>query len=55
MEFYDLTTLKKRDELVFPESVTIARLSGDGKRMLVVTADQTVYTLDLMKISAGAD
>lgn len=55
MEFYDLTTLKKRDELVFPESVAIARLSADGNRMLVVTADQTVYTLDLMKINAGAD
>lgn len=44
---YDLSTVQKRDELVFPGPVALARFTADGKRLFVLTADQTAYLLDI--------
>ena len=36
-----------RDRFDFTAPVSLAHFSDDGKRLLVLTADQTVYLLDL--------
>lgn len=43
---YDLKSLEKRAELAFPYRISAMSFSGDGKRLLVLTANQMVYTFD---------
>jgi Tol biopolymer transport system component len=50
---YDLSTTEKRDELVFSNPVSMPRFSGDGKKLLVLTSNQTVYVVDAAAL-AGA-
>ncbi|MGH9603926.1 MAG: hypothetical protein ACRD24_16225 [Terriglobales bacterium] len=38
--------MEKRDQYVFPSPVSLARFSEDGKKLFVLTANQTVYWLD---------
>jgi WD40 repeat protein len=47
LSLYDLSTFEKRAEYVFGSPVIVTEFSGDGKRLLITTADQTVYLLDL--------
>lgn len=47
IKLYDLATSQVRNEYGFPEPVAIKRFSADGKRMLVLTVEQTVYILDV--------
>ena len=44
---YDLATVMKLDKFVFTSPVSLARFSDDGKRLFVLTANQTIYFLDL--------
>ncbi|MFZ0804899.1 MAG: WD40 repeat domain-containing protein, partial [Candidatus Sulfotelmatobacter sp.] len=44
---YSLSTSQLRRSYKFPISVLYKKFSPDGKRLLVVTRDQTVYILDL--------
>ncbi len=44
---YDLATMQKRDEFTFSHPVSLTRFSPDGKKLFVLTANQTAYTLDL--------
>jgi WD40 repeat protein len=46
LSLYDLATSEKRDQFTFPTAVSLARFSDDGKRLFVLTANQTVYVLD---------
>jgi hypothetical protein len=46
MGVYDLASLEKRLELAFPSRVAFARFHADGKRLIVLTANQTAYLLD---------
>jgi tricorn protease-like protein len=46
---YDLSTMQKRDQFLFPSSVSMAKFSADGRRLFVLTADQTAYVLNLEK------
>ena len=46
LELYDLADMQKRDTYDFKSRVAFDGFSGDGKRLLVLTADQVVYTLD---------
>jgi WD40 repeat protein len=46
LELYDLATMQKRNAYAFPSDIAVNAFSGDGKRLLVLTADQTVYMLD---------
>ena len=48
---YDLKTLKRTNEYFFAEPVMLKIFSEDGKRLLVMTSDQTLFVLDL----AGGD
>ncbi|MGH9940920.1 MAG: M48 family metalloprotease [Pyrinomonadaceae bacterium] len=47
LAIYDLTTLDKRDEFVFSSPIAFAQFSPDGKRLLVLTANQTAYVLGI--------
>lgn len=44
---HSLPALERAGEFVFPSEVVFARFSPDGKRLFVLTGDQTAYTIDL--------
>ncbi|HZB46746.1 MAG TPA: hypothetical protein VE360_15930, partial [Pyrinomonadaceae bacterium] len=44
---YDLATMAKRDQFTFTSPVSLTRFSPDGKRLFVLTANQTAYVLDM--------
>jgi len=46
VDLYDLDSQQLRRRYVFTDPIALKRLSGDGKRLLVLTASQTVYLLD---------
>ena len=46
---YELATMKKRDEFTFASFVAFSTFSGDGKKLFVLTANQTAYVLDVSK------
>jgi hypothetical protein len=43
---YDLESLGQRREIVLSSSVSVARFSAAGRRLLVLTADQVGYLFD---------
>src|SRR6266436_206058 len=51
---YDLDTLEKRDELVFSSPISMLRFSLDGRRLFVLTVNQTAYVMDVSKVAAAA-
>lgn len=46
LALYDLSKLERQAQYVFDSPVIADEFSGDGKRILVVSADQNVYLLD---------
>ena len=52
LELYDLKARAKKFGYDFPQEIAYSHFSTDGKRLLVLTEDQTVYVLDLTKIPA---
>lgn len=48
---YDLATLEKRDQFTFTHPVSLATFSQDGKKLFVLTANQTAYVLDVARIA----
>lgn len=44
---YDLKAGTKRDELLFSDAPVYTRFSRDGKRLLVLTAGQSIFVLDV--------
>lgn len=53
LQLYDLATLQKRTDYDFNSRVAFNGFSGDGKRLLVLTADQVVYVFDPAAIDAA--
>ena len=49
VEIYDVQTGAKQDELVLPVAIAIARFSSNGRRLVVLTRDQTAYGFDVEK------
>jgi len=47
LAIYDLATFQKREQFTFSGPVSLARFSPDGKRLFVLTANQTIYHLDV--------
>jgi WD40 repeat protein len=47
LNMYSLTPFEQRETFTFATRVSFARFSDDGKRLLVLTADQNVYVLNL--------
>ncbi len=54
LELYDLTSLEKRQQYSFGGRLSLVRFSPDGKRLLVLTADQNVYLLDVSAFATAA-
>jgi WD40 repeat protein len=50
---YDLATMQKRDQFIFSSPVSLAQFSADGKRLFVLTANQTAYVLDVAAQKQG--
>ena len=48
---YSLDSFEKRDEMVFSSPISMLQFSSDGRRLFVLTVNQTVYLLD---VSAAA-
>lgn len=44
---YDLDTLEKRDEFVFASPISMLRFTPNGEQLFVLTANQTVYVLNV--------
>jgi hypothetical protein len=47
LTLYDLTTMEKRDQFSFSSPVSLTQFSPDGKRLFVLTANQTAYVLNV--------
>ena len=47
LDLYDLESQQLRRRYVFPDPIAVKRISSDGKRLLVLTATQTAYLLDI--------
>jgi WD40 repeat protein len=51
LAIYDLQTMQKRDEYVFPVPIAMGAFADDGKRLFILTANQTAYVID---VTAGS-
>ncbi|HKQ76419.1 MAG TPA: M48 family metalloprotease [Blastocatellia bacterium] len=47
LTIYDLASLEKRDEFTFTHPVSLTSFSQDGKKLIVLTANQSVYVLNV--------
>jgi WD40 repeat protein len=54
LRVYDLKTLQRANEYYFAEPIATKIFSADGKRLLVLLSDQTVFQLDIGSGSAAA-
>src|SRR5271156_3215790 len=51
LDVYALPSLEKRRQLDFPSRISLQRFSADGKRLFVLTANQTAYIFDTAALS----
>lgn len=51
IKLYDVATSQLKQQYTFSDPVSFKAFSPDGNRLLVITASQTVYILDLTKSS----
>ena len=49
-----LSSLEKRDELIFNSPIAMKHFSDDGKRLFVLTAAQTAYVLDVSALAGSS-
>jgi len=54
LELVDLKAPGQKHDYTFPSEVAYSHFSADGKRLLVLTEDQTVYVLDVTKLPGAA-
>jgi hypothetical protein len=47
LNLYDMSSNEQRKQFTFPTRVSFARFSENGQRLFVLTADQTVYILNV--------
>ncbi len=50
---YGLNNFEKRDEMVFSSPIAMLQFSSDGRRLFVLTVDQTVYLLDVSSLATS--
>jgi WD40 repeat protein len=53
MTLYDLESIDKREQFTFPSRISLLRFSEDGKRLFVLTANQTAYVLDATQFTTA--
>jgi len=51
LTLHELASFEKREQFTFPSRVSLVRFSDDGKRLFVLTSDQTVYLLDVSSVA----
>jgi hypothetical protein len=51
---YDLPGLAKRDDLFFTGRIAAGGFSADGKRLFILTDDQTAFVLDVSGAATAA-
>jgi hypothetical protein len=51
LSLHDLASFDRRQQFTFPSRVSLVRFSENGKRLFVLTADQTVYVLDVSSVA----
>ncbi len=54
LSVYDLNSLARREEYVFTSPIAYTGFAPDGKRLFVLTADQTAYVLDVAASNRAA-
>ncbi len=54
LEIYDLQSRQRLDRFAFSTHVDFDQFSSDGKRLLVLTSDQTAYFLDMTVLRPSA-
>ena len=52
---YDLHSLKQTSELSFANRISSQLFSGDGKRLFVLTNDQTAFILDATAVDTAGE
>ena len=52
MAIYDLDSGAEREKLYFGKQISFAQFSADGKRLFVLTANQTAFVLDATKFAS---
>jgi len=50
---YSLDSFERRDEMVFSSPISMLQFSSDGRRLFVLTVNQTVYLLDVSSTTAA--
>jgi len=56
LDIYSLPSLEKRAQLDFPSPISLQRFSADGKRLFVLTSNQTAFIFDTAALGrSGAD
>ncbi len=52
--FYDLTSFEKRGQISFADRIKFVRFSTDGKRVAVLTANQTISTFQIAALDSAS-
>lgn len=55
LDVFDLATMQHRAELRLSSGIRLARFSGDGRRLLLVTADQMARVFETSVLGGAAD
>jgi WD40 repeat protein len=50
LNIYDVATLKNLEQFVFTSPVTLAEFSEDGKKLIVLTSNQTAHVFDISSL-----
>lgn len=53
INIYDLKTGAKKERLGFTSPIVFLNFEDDGKRLFILTADQTFYTFDTDKFTGA--
>jgi len=53
IDVYSLPGIERRSHLAFSSSIALVAFSSDGKRLLVMTANQTAYVFDTAVLARG--
>jgi WD40 repeat protein len=54
MTIYDIATGTERERLSFTKNISVAQFADDGKRLFILTADQTAFMFDTAKFGSPA-
>jgi hypothetical protein len=54
LRLYDLKTGTKKDEYSFSEVPVYTHFSGDGKRLLILTAEQSLFVMDVTSFAGSS-